>query len=150
MTMPAGKYFVGDLCYVMHDVWDEVCSLIMDNHEIRDGEFTLKDGHRFAMYSTLCGDGEYRSNRGTSHCVDSGSIGAILVSDIHDDSYSADNIKRLGAIIDFDTPFETSSSNDGTICIGHVNIYTGFDEDEEWDEDEDEEWDEEYDYQRGC
>lgn len=27
-TMPAGRYYVGDLCYVMDDVWDEVCDLM--------------------------------------------------------------------------------------------------------------------------
>jgi hypothetical protein len=27
MTMPAGRYYIGDLCYVMHDEWDEACAL---------------------------------------------------------------------------------------------------------------------------
>ena len=33
MTMPAGKYYIGDLCYVMSDKeWEEFCSLtIKDN-----------------------------------------------------------------------------------------------------------------------
>ena len=31
---PAGKYYVGDLCYVMHDEWDEVCGLFFKG---RDG-----------------------------------------------------------------------------------------------------------------
>ncbi len=45
MTMPAGKYYVGDLCYVMHDVWDEVCDLMFphDNSGVY-GKFKLKDG----------------------------------------------------------------------------------------------------------
>lgn len=29
--MKAGTYYVGDLCYVLHEDWDEVCSLIIDN-----------------------------------------------------------------------------------------------------------------------
>ena len=140
MTMPAGKYAVIDLCYVMHDVWDEVCELTCSGNQMLDGEFNLKDGRRFAMYSTQFGDGEYGSNVGTSHCVDSGTLGVILMSDIRDDSYDMLDIKRLGAIIDFDTPFNTSSDKDGTITFGSIDIHTGYeDEDEEeWDDEDDE------------
>ena len=39
---PAGKYYVGDLCYVMHDEWDEVCGLFFkgrDDHGCNQGVF---------------------------------------------------------------------------------------------------------------
>ena len=55
MTMPAGQYYIGDLCYVMHDEWDEVCHLLFGSSQtgrIKEGEFVLKDGRRFACYST--------------------------------------------------------------------------------------------------
>ena len=27
-TFPAGEYYIGDLCYVMHAEWGEVCDLM--------------------------------------------------------------------------------------------------------------------------
>ena len=133
MSMPAGKYYIGDLCYVMHPEWDEVCDLFFPaGHPPRgvEGEFTLKDGRRFASFSTAYGDGSYHSSIGTSHCVDSGSIGCIRVEDIRDNAY--DNIEELGAIVEFDQPFEVDSDQ-GLLIFGHVQIETagGYDEDED-------------------
>ena len=139
MTMPAGKYYVGDLCYVMHDEWDEVCDLIFNEDSVIDGEFNLSDGRRFAIYSTAYGDGTNPSNVGTYHAVDSGSIGCILESDIKNSEHA-----DLGAIIEFKQPFQTSGCPDigsrqtdwdGIIHIGHVEIYTG--DEDEYDEEED-------------
>ena len=40
MTMPAGRYYIGDLCYVMSDEeWDEFCSLTIKDNKCFDGEF---------------------------------------------------------------------------------------------------------------
>ena len=76
--MPAGKYYIGDLCYVMtNEEWDEFCKLTISGHECVDGEFTFADGRRFATYGTKWGDGEYRSNIGTKHSVDAGLIGCF-------------------------------------------------------------------------
>ena len=126
MTMPAGKYFVGDLCYVMHPEWDEVCGLFFpDNHTARglQGEFTLQDGRRFASFDTAYGDGEYGSNIGTQHSVDSGSIGCISVYDIRDETYSLERLQELGAIVDFEAPFEVSTDQ-GLLRFGPVLIET--------------------------
>ena len=130
MTMPAGRYYIGDLCYVMHDVWDECVDLFFPASaypEQAEGEFTLKDGRRFASFGTAYGDGTYRSNIGTEHGVDSGSIGCIRVEDIRDDAY--DNIEELGAIVDFDQPFEVSKDQ-GLLVFGHVQIETAGDDDD--------------------
>ena len=135
MTMPAGRYAIIDLCYVMHPEWDEFCALTIKDHQCLDGEFTLADGRRFATLSTAYGDGTYRSNIGTDHSVDSGSIGCILVSDIRDNTY--EDIEDLGAIVEFDQPFEVNSDQ-GLLKFGHVMIETagGYDEDEEEDYEE--------------
>ena len=135
MAMPAGKYYIGDLCYVMHPEWDECCDLFFPaNHPPRgvEGEFTLKDGRRFASFSTAHGDGTYRSNIGTNHSVDSGSIGCIRVEDIRDNSH--DNIEELGAVVEFTQPFEVSEDT-GMITFGHVKIETNMDP---WDEEDEE------------
>lgn len=131
MTMPAGRYYIGDLCYVMHDEWSECCELFFPQGDTpaREGEFELKDGRRFASFGTAYGDGEYTSNIGTTHGVDSGSIGCIRVEDIRDTTY--DNIERLGAIVEFSQPFEVSKDQ-GLLVFGHVQIETAgsYDEDE--------------------
>ena len=127
MTMPAGRYYIGDLCYVMHDEWDECCNLFFpyvpgQPQQHVEGEFTLKDGRRFASFGTAFGDGTYTSNMTTVHLVDSGSIGCIRVEDIQDRTY--DNIERLGGIVEFAQPFEVEKIGRGLLKFGDVEIQT--------------------------
>ena len=131
MTMPAGRYYIGDLCYVMHPEWDEFCELTIRDQGCLDGEFVLKDGRRFASFGTAYGDGTYRSNIGTEHSVDAGLIGCIRVEDIRDNTY--EDIETLGAIVEFDQPFEVSEDQ-GIIVFGHVQIETAADKEYEYDE----------------
>ena len=123
MTMPAGLYYIGDLCYVLHDEWDEVCDILFGDSEdniIPEGEFTLKDGRRFALYSTAYGDGTYTDNEGNTYGVDAGSIGCIRIEDIR---LTEQNHIKLGTAITFTEPFHTSS--DGSLLrFGHVTIDT--------------------------
>jgi len=128
--MPAGTYYIGDLCYFMHDEWNEVCGLFFPpgaKHGV-DGEFVLKDGRRFASFGTAHGDGEYLSNFRTRHCVDSGSIGCIRLEDIREDAGDAET---LGAVVEFKEPFEVSTTANGTIKFGYVEIETSYIENEE-------------------
>lgn len=125
--MPSGKYYIGDLCYVMSDDWDEVLDLtIAKDGKLLEGEFEMKNGRRFAMYSTKHGDGMYRSNIGTKHAVDSGTIGCILVNDIIDIP-KCDIDEKLGAVVTIDRSFSTGS-RDGLIVFGDVIINTDSDE----------------------
>ncbi len=138
MTMPAGRYYIGDLCYVMHDEWSEVCDRFFPpgtSGRGVEGEFTLADGRRYASFSTAYGDGGYRSNIGTSHSVDSGSIGCIRVEDIRDNTYDPARIEELGAIVEFDQPFEVSADQ-GLLVFGHVEIETADDGDDEYNDEE--------------
>ena len=129
--MKAGVYYVGDLCYVMHDEWREVCDLIFDSrHNCRDGEFELADGRRFAMYSTCYGDGMYFDQVGREYGVDSGSIGCILKDDIRE---SDENHSDGGNFVTFPDDFETYEEN-GSIFIGDVVIETNPSGEEEYDE----------------
>ena len=125
--MPAGRYYIGDLCYVMRDVWDEFCDLTISGHECLSGEFQLKDGRRFATYSTQNGDGCYPTNIGASLCVDAGLIGCILVSDITDPEATEADMEELGTIYEFGTDFITDGSREtGTIQFGRVLVETGY------------------------
>ena len=124
--MPSGKYYIGDLCYVMSDDWDEVCELTIKDCKVINGEFEMKDGRRFAMYSTKYGDGMYRSNIGTKHAVDSGTIGCILVDDIIDiPKFEVDG--KLGTVVTIDRSFSTAE-RDGLIVFGDVIINTDSDD----------------------
>ena len=128
--MPAGKYYIGDLCYVMDtEEWRELCDIIIKEPRILDGEFELPDGRKFAIYGTAHGDGEYYDQYGHTYSVDAGSIGCILMSDIRAHKY--DNILDLGAVQEFAEPFATGSQG-GQLEFGHVLIETdsAYDEDE--------------------
>jgi len=129
--MPAGKYWVGDLCYVMHEEWDEVCGLFFkgrDDHGANEGLFELKDGRKFVSFNTKYGDGGYYDEAENEYGVDAGLIGCILLSDIRS---SDENTLNGGHVHEFDTPFSCSGGRseqghdwDGVIRIGHVEIST--------------------------
>ena len=128
MSMPAGEYYIGDLCYIMTDEeWDEFCSITIDGMKCIDGEFSLKDGRRFATYGTAYGDGVYHDQYGHSYAVDAGLIGCILTKDIKAEKY--ENLLDLGAVMTFDNSFVTSGGRgekdwEGVIQFGHVMIET--------------------------
>lgn len=122
--MKSGEYYLGDLCYVMHDAWDEICDLVFDeNHGCLEGEFTLKDGRRFAMYNTAFGDGVYTDQYGREYSVDSGSIGCILLDDIRDETYDDERLSELGNFSVIGLPFETGNDR-GVIRIASLIIDT--------------------------
>lgn len=135
--MPAGEYYIGDLCYVMTDEeWLEFCNITIQDTRVIDGEFELKDGRKFASYGTMYGDGVYYDHYGHSYCVDAGLIGCIKIEDIKADKY--DNLLNLGAIQKFDTEFVTGGGRgelgwEGLIQFGHVVIETNPAEEEEYE-----------------
>ena len=130
--MKAGTYYVGDLCYVLHERWDEVCSLIIEGNRCLDGEFNLKDGTRFAIYGTAYGDGNYFDQNGKSYDVDAGSIGCVLLDDI--DLSNQENFLAGGNIHTFDTSFYTGTM-DGKIMFHTLSIDTDpvYNEEEEYE-----------------
>jgi hypothetical protein len=124
MTLPAGEYWVGDLCYVLGDRWDDVCKLIINGQDCVDGEFTLPDGTRFASYGTAWGDGLYNDDLYNSYGVDAGLIGCVLVSDIAETER-----KNQGHVHVFDKPFLTGyldphEDRPGKIFFGSLVIDT--------------------------
>ena len=120
-TFEPGDYYVGDLCYVLRNEWDEVCSLTIKEHSCLDGVFTLANGTKFATYGTAYGDGVYVDQKGHKYPVDAGLIGCVAVKDL-DANILKDNI-RLGNIIKFDKPF-TTNEDQGVIVIGNLSIDT--------------------------
>jgi len=129
--MKAGTYYIGDLCYVMHDRWDEFCALTCVENRVLDGEFNLADCTRFATFTTKWGDGTYRDEQGRTYGVDAGLIGCIDVKDI-----APSELENLtdGHVVEFVQDFRPFSAA-GVISIGNVVIDTDFEEIEE-EEDE--------------
>lgn len=121
--MKAGKYYIGDLCYVLGDKWDEFCDLTIEGHNCKDGVFTMKDGTTFATFRTMYGDGTYLDQFGRDYCVDAGLIGCVLVDSINSPS-------ELGNVHEFKTDFECYSKN-GQIYFGNVHIDTIYEEEPE-------------------
>jgi hypothetical protein len=116
-----GKYFIGDLCYVMHDKWDRFCEATISDRNCLDGEFDI-DGIKLASYGTKYGDGVYEDGDGYSYGVDAGLIGCIRVEDIAESEL--DNLK-LGHVHEFKQAFRTGVTKDGTIWFGDIEIVTG-------------------------
>jgi hypothetical protein len=134
MTAPV-RYFLGDLCYVMHDVWDEVCSVIdLDNDE---WEYELEDGRKFILFSTAFGDGQYNDLDGNPYSVDSGTIGAIKVDNIVDTTGLSNALSLgLGHIHEFPAEIEGFDCfyDEGVISIYSVSIDTAGSYDSEFEE----------------
>jgi len=129
MTQAFFRYYVGDLCYVMHDEWEEVCDLLFSHDSVggAEGEFQLADGRKFFSLSTLYGDGTYRDNFGRSYSVDAGLIGAIKVDDIRDPNFEIVIANGYGHIVEFSSElqdFDVSSDDDGTLRFGPILIDT--------------------------
>ena len=129
MTMKAGKYYVGDLCYVLHEAWEDFCDVTIEGNKCLEGEFNLKDGRRFATYSTKWGDGTYRDQYKKEYDVDAGLIGCILLDDI--DLTVEGNFITGGQIVDFPSDFFTRGGRsdmgqdwDGVIQFGSLYIET--------------------------
>jgi hypothetical protein len=153
VMMPEGIYYVGDLCYVMENWWDEVFEKTIQGDEVLNGRFVLDDGTEFAMLSTFYGDGSYTSNvLGGVFPVDSGSIGVVKLSAI---GKTPEDIveEGLGKVITFDQPFEVKDDK-GTLMFGNLIIFTNDEEggeccEPEYYEDEDDD-DFDYSWERGM
>ncbi len=72
-VFPPGKYYIGDLCYVLSD---KIYNRIFGGNEYDDGVYIQKGGKYFFMVAgTSCGDGAYQGSDGREFCVDAGIIG---------------------------------------------------------------------------
>ena len=121
--MRAGIYYVGDLCYVMHPQWSEVCDLMFatGDNTVLDGEFNLANGVRFSLHSTAYGDGTYQDEIGRDYPVDAGLIGCIAVEDVVDPEAWLEGVQTVV----FTRPFELKYLdgvisfvyNDGTVAL---------------------------------
>lgn len=120
--MKAGKYYIGDPCYVLgrtkHEDWLD----ILDRTNYFDGNEYDIDGYVLWGTGTAHGDGEYSDRDGNSYPVDAGIIACVPIELVE---IPVGDVERhgLGAIHEFDNEFECSTDC-GVINIGHVSIDT--------------------------
>jgi hypothetical protein len=122
-TFPAGKYYIGDPCYVVRDgSWGKLIDetgcfgLDLDGKNWDDGKFTYRGKFCFAA-GTAYGDGCYTDHRGGEYPVDAGLIGILPV-----EVCVKKNLKD-GRVVDFTSDFEVYEF-DGVFHFGHVKIDT--------------------------
>jgi len=128
----AGKYYVGDLCYVVdkHEDWMQ---LLNDTDYFRNENQSYK-GYPIFASSTAHGDGRYYDQFNREYGVDAGIIGIMPVEAIEKEG-------KGGNVIEFKEDFDVVTAH-GIFYIGDIKIDTfgwGDDDDEE---DEEEFWNE--------
>lgn len=136
-TMPAGKYYVGDLCYIIKSHADWVAFLQASGEDERyKREFVIASdggpvvhltklfdqppfeykGHQCWFSFTKYGDGGYSDNYGRGYSVDAGLIGVAPLEMCEKDTDG-------GHIVEFKEPFVVSCE-DGNFTIGDITIVT--------------------------
>lgn len=128
--LKAGRYWIGDPCYVLGDgqydfSWDEFVDFCFrnDNSGRANEGVVTHQGITFAFFGTAYGDGGYTDQFDNEYGVDAGMIACIPAE------YASDSDSHLGTFHDFPNDFMCFYRN-GTIVFGNIEIPTG-DEDEE-------------------
>ena len=124
VKFPAGRYYVGDLCYVIDEGhWDKILeqSGYFGYKLNSDQWFGVYEGYKVFAGFTAHGDGCYDDNFGNLYGVDAGLIGIIDANwlDVNEAA-----IECLGAIHDFKDDFEVSMPERGLFHFGEVTIDT--------------------------
>jgi hypothetical protein len=119
--LPAGKYYIGDPCYVFNDeTWDTLIEKHWDS--MRHGEIFELNGQQLWMHSTKFGDGVYDDQNGTEYGVDAGLLGIVPIALIEDPAG-----EENGTVLEFQRSVVVSYDN-GTFYIGNITIKTGDDD----------------------
>ena len=145
--LKAGKYYVGDLCYVLGDRngWDWMklldatgylgCKDPVTGDRLDKDETTGYFRHRgVKLFSsgTAYGDGSYRDQFGREYWVDAGLIGCVPMEALGEDPEMSVTPGRGAHIVQFDWPFSCSVCDEnGVIRIGNIEIDTDPREEEE-------------------
>ncbi len=127
VKMPAGKFYIGDPCYVVED--NDDWSYLLGNSDYFQSRYegSLPDGTRVVAFGTAWGDGMYGPE--LEYSVDAGLIGAVPWSEKLWAKYG-EKLNDLGKVMDFPEPWEAWNDN-GILHFGHIRIDTVQDNDEE-------------------
>jgi len=119
-VLPAGDYFIGDLCYFLHDsvsrVWEQ-------QFEKSDGCFVTEGGQGFAVTKPLGGNGLYTGSNDVIYDVEEDNLG-IVPADFGDRS----KYTGCGSFHTFTETVSVSISDEGLLSISsgdwHLEIDT--------------------------
>lgn len=117
--LPAGDYYVGDLCYVLEgDIWNAMIESSTPHGKV---DVITVDGQSYLSSSveTAHGDGTYYDQHGFEYGVDSGTIGVV--------DARINNYKNMSGahLVHFNEPFKVSYDREsGVISIGDLRIPT--------------------------
>lgn len=152
--LPAGRYYVGDLCYVLghSEDWDPMIEKMypVKNGPMKEGFHEMPNGMQFYAFS-VDRDGVFYDEERRPYSVDAGLIGCVhekhmseeSKKDIRDSSSNQD--EAWGHMFDFEEPFECRVGGDSIygyyIHIGD-EISIALKEDDEAEEDEESEGEE--------
>ena len=118
MKFPKGKYYIGDLCYVLTKrEWGKVCEFNDDNGFLNLGK------KQIWLSGTKDGDGIYKCGE-TDISVDSGTIGIISIDFLSKKTIKAVQSNNLGLITYIEQDFEPSEHT-GVFLFGALKIDTG-------------------------
>jgi hypothetical protein len=141
ITLPAGRYFVGDPCYTAgkdDKAWQDWCSTAdFGSDDVMAATF---NGLPVIGLHTAHGDGLYMDGSGREYGVDAGLIGAVPEELIKKMNISDEDLKGSGHWVETKDDFVLEQGGRGLLNIGHLQIETDPEEDEP---EEDEQWDSE-------
>lgn len=122
--MPAGRYYLGDPCYVIEgERWDEFLGEFWEVKP-RGGIFTFDHFECCAFY-TKYGDGTYSTTEGSLLGVDAGMIGLVPLTII-----TSGHPEQDGTIVSFSAAFECYEQ-DGLLIFGDIEVDTAGDDEDE-------------------
>lgn len=133
ITLPAGRYFVGDPCYTAgkdDKAWQDWCSTAdFGSDDVMAATF---NGLPVVGLHTAHGDGSYRDFEGREYGVDAGLIGAVPEELIKKMNISEDDLKNSGHWVETKEPFVLEQGViGGQLEIGSVTIATDAADDDE-------------------
>ena len=115
VMVPAGKYVLGDPCYVVpKDHWDELLS----SCDFFNRPVGCFKGIEVLGFSTRWGDGTYADNKHRYYPVDAGLIGLVPFSD------TLEIDPTLSHIVEFTRETLCSRNGDGMLKFGSIHIDT--------------------------
>ena len=128
ITLPAGRYIIGDPCYsVPDDQWDDLLDKT-ECFESPEGSFKSEETGeevRVVAFGTAYGDGVYTDQGGQRFAVDAGVIGIMSANGVV--------AGESTHIVEFKHDFQCFEHY-GVIEFGHIIIDTA---DDEFDKDDD-------------
>jgi hypothetical protein len=120
VTIPAGKYYLGDPCYSFSndsDLW----SKLLDTCDTFNHPIAEKDGQNILGFRTLHGNGEYQDNAGFTYGVDAGLIGLVPV-EVADQNPNEIYGKNTVKVVNFNRDTECMRLANGTLKFGAIVI----------------------------